>query len=554
MTKPIPYPLRGEWLITEQGGDLVRGVWETAQATGKAERIALALEARNGEPFKNERRCVVSDGIAVMEIDGPLMRKAELFSDISGATSYQWIGATADALRADPAVEKVIIRASSPGGEAAGCGECGEKIARLAAEKHVEAYVETEAASAMYWLLSQCTHITAHATAQVGWIGAIRDLFDNSKRDESNGVKRRQLVSKGAENKRSFPIEKPVVDRAQRSVDEWGKLFTAAVAAGRGVSEATVLEDFGGGDGMFAEQALAVGLIDEIGDFESVLARLSGLTSAGATYATRPNRGATTMTMNGVRASDADNEWKCTGCKEMMGPSATKYCAKCATPAPDSDGDDDGDEDEDEDEAKALRMDAKATAGARRVRMAALADFEKQVLEDTKAPNTAAALRIIGESMAAAQEVTSVRASARKTELRATLERGISGEPGKAPRLSLGLIQKTLPTVLRGAPKKAWVTAMDKLAADADAAKATVTSKQVIDAACSVDLSAEDLEAIADYAEKSPPVAASTFIEPARNGEDESLDIDATAQQIKAYAERADKVLNRGKVAADAKK
>lgn len=543
MTK-IPYPLRDEWLITQEGADLIMRVWETAHTTGKAERIALALEQRDGQPFKNERNCVVDNGIAVMSVDGPLMRKAELFTDISGATSYQWIGATCDKLRNDSSVEKVVIRFNSPGGEAAGTGECAEKIAALAKAKYVEAYVETQCASAAMWLASQCKKITAHPTAQVGWIGAIRTLTDDSKRDEMQGVREIQIVSKGAEKKRTQPMTDAVVSRAQRNIDEWGKLFTSAVAKGRRVSPEQVLKDFGGGDGMFSEAAVKVGLVDRIGNFESVMSRLSSAVSDDFS-----NKGVfMSMPEDGVQAADADNEWKCAGCKEMMGPSATKYCAKCAED--DGDGDEDDGDDSDEDEAKALNLDAKANRGTRMARIAALVEFEAKAIAACGAVDRDAALTAMVEGVEAKAEIAKVKADGRKLTLRSVLERGLAGAPGEQPKLSLGRIQKEMPSALRGEAKKNWRAAMERVAVDAEAAKASVTAKQIIDAACSVELSAEDLEALQDFADSQSPVAASTHVEPERQGEKEAEELDDTAKAVKAAADKARATFDRTKSAA----
>jgi ClpP class serine protease len=549
MSKPLPYPLREEWLITDEGADLIMRVWTTAHETGKAERIALALEARDGQPFKNERNCVVKDGVAVVSIDGPLMRKAELFSDISGATSYQWISATCDRLRADSSVEKAIFRFSSPGGEAAGVGECAEKLAMLAAAKPTEAYVETQCASAAMWLASQCRKITAHPTAQVGWIGAVRTMTDDSKRDEMQGVREHQLVSEGAENKRTQPVTAAVLERAQRNINEWGRLFTDAIAKGRQKTPAYVLRNFGRGDGMFALEAEKVGLIDAIDNFESVFARLSS-TDAGA-YP----RGVIMPQPEDVRASDADNEWKCEGCKEMMGPSAKKYCAKCA--APDSDGDDDGDEDEEE--AKALGLNPKATRAERIGRAAQLSGFEREVCTATSSATWSAALaKVIDGAKALAAgdqlraEVLRIEGEGRRTALQALLERGLAGAPGEPARLSLGRIQREMSTVLRGETKKQWRAVMEKLSAEAeeaakakDEAKAKITARQVIDAACSVKLSAEDLEALSDFAASSAPVAAGNHVEPARNGEQESAELDAVSAEVTKLANQARAVLDR---------
>ncbi len=99
--------------------------------------------------------------------------------------------------------------------------------------------------------------------------------------------------------------------------------------------------------------------------------------------------------------------------------------------------------------------------------------------------------------------------------------------------------------VLRGEQKAAWVGAMGKLEA--------VTRESVIDAACSVAIGAEDLAAIGEYAKSAAPVAAEAFVEPKRDTEQESAELDETSMMIKAAADAARKTLDRNKTASAAK-
>ena len=137
------------------------------------------------------------------------------------------------------------------------------------------------------------------------------------------------------------------------------------------------------------------------------------------------------------------------------------------------------------------------------------------------------------------------------------------GSPGKQPTLSLGKIQKELATALRGEPKKQWRAAMDKLAADAEEAakdpkaapeKKTITAAQIIEAACSVPVTADDVEAIREFVSTSAPVAAANYVEPKRDGLEESGAIAAETNEASAlvskYAAEARAVLDRNKTPA----
>src|SRR4029078_8302967 len=58
----------------------------------------------------------------------------------------------------------------------------------------------------------------------------------------------------------------------QRRVDECYGRFVRAVARGRGVSEATVRDGYGQGRLLGARDALAAGMVDEIGTLDDVIA------------------------------------------------------------------------------------------------------------------------------------------------------------------------------------------------------------------------------------------------------------------------------------------
>lgn len=368
--------LSSPWVITREGGSLVRGVYSTALTTGKAERLAAALEARDGVAFNNERNVEIIDGIAVVSIDGPMMRKAEIFTDLSGATSYEWIGAQVDAIAAAHAagsIKAAVFKFNTPGGEAAGCGICGDKIRALADVMPVEGYAETQASSGGWWLISQCTRITAHRQARLGSMGARIVLMDDAERDAKEGVKEIELVSDISPAKRGTPVDDQVLDRVQTSLNDVAMIFASSVASGRGISVEEAIANFGAGDELIAEKALAAGMVDEIGDLESIIARLGGVTSNPSRPALiAPARGTTTM-RNPKAAHvaapipaapevpapvvESGSSARCAKCEaDMTGKAA--YCGGCF----DGHGEPDGDDDEDDDAKAAADFGRKALA------------------------------------------------------------------------------------------------------------------------------------------------------------------------------------------------
>lgn len=550
--KPIPAVLAAPWAIEQQWLRVVFGVWSRGQldaaalANAKAEwdvRKASRPRAEDSgaEPVPGSGGTLrVVGSVGIITIDGPLFRHANLFSDFSGGTTYDALWRGLEAAEAHRMVETILLHVSSPGGEADGCNDLAKRIA--ACTKPVHAHVDGMCASAALWLASQAKSISAEETAEIGSIGVRVGVTDYSAADAAAGIREIEIISSQSPGKRSTPIDDDVVGRIQTRIDDLADIFVGAVASGRGVDASVVLADFGQGDVMIASKALAVGLVDEICSFNE---RLAGMSAAPAgAWLSHGTRGRTIMA-NPTKPTAGDApEWQCAGCNEMMGPSAKSFCAKCSE-------DDSEDDKEDEEDAKALGLDIKASTGARRAKAAALVELERKVLEATGCASHAEALERITEGATARAEIVKVRADSLKLELRSTLERGLQGAPGQAARLSLGAIQKSLQSVLRGPAKKAWVGAMDKLAAAADEAKSTLTAGQVLDAACSVPMTAEDIEAIGEYVATQAPLAASTHIEPPRQGREEDAELDATAMEVKKAADNARAIHKRGQAASN---
>lgn len=568
--KPVPSVLAAPWAIEPHWLRVTYGVW----SRGKVDAAALAQaradwEARKASGPRLDTPGTLVEGtggtlrilgnVGVISIEGPLFRHAGLLVDWSGGTSYEALTRGLEAALGNPRINSILLRCNSPGGEADGVNEMAKAIAAADKAKPVYAYVDGMCASACYWLASQARHIVAEETSEIGSIGVRCGIVDYSGNDELHGIREIEIISSQSPGKRSKPVDDEVIGRLQTRIDDLAELFVAAVARGRGVDVDDVLTDFGRGDVMIASKAETADLIDEVGNFDGTLALMAGASTNGP--GARAKESTMTKEATTSKPKAGDDEWQCAGCNEMMGASAKSYCAKC------SEDDDDDEDDDDEDEAKALGLDPKATLGARRARIEALVALEAKLSAATSVTSRdhEKLLAVVAEGMAARGEVAKVRADGQKATLRLALERAIAGAPGKQPTLSLGQIQKSMQTSLRGEAKKAWVAAMDKLAADADAAavaagkesdqklaaellgKSKVSAAQIIDAACSVSITADDLESLQDYIASSSPVAASTYAEPARSGERESAELDAKAAEVTKAAKAARAALDKNK-------
>lgn len=292
--RPIPAPLNEPWAITREGlervvdvyararlGGEVFGSLETARAEWEARKDLRAEEP--GDPIEGTGGTLrVINGVGVLGIRGTLFRHANLISDFSGGSTYDSLWRGLEAALNDASVGAILVRVDSPGGDVNGCGELAEALFRARERKPVLAYVEHLGASAAYWLASQCERIVAYETSLVGSIGVLTSVIDDSKAEETAGVREIEIVSSQSPGKRNKPVDDDVKARRQTIVDDLADKFVGAVARGRGVEAAKVLADFGQGDVLIAGKALAAGMIDELGDFNSTLAALAAEVQASA--------------------------------------------------------------------------------------------------------------------------------------------------------------------------------------------------------------------------------------------------------------------------------
>lgn len=283
-------------MISKDGLELVLGVWSRGKFF--AERLAQARAAQGDKPMQNDAAARMDGDTCIIPICGPLFRQASLFSDISGATSYSQIGADLAAALADPACKSIVLSVDSPGGEVNGCGELANAIRAAAAVKPLVAYVPGNAASAAYWLASGAREIVCSPTSLLGSIGVVSTLIDDRGAQEQRGEKEIQIISSQSPGKRSAPLDDSVIARVQARIDDMAEVFVSAVATNRGVSVEKVLSDFGQGDVVVGQKAVAAGLADRVGSLDSVL---SGLRAKSGTKPP-PFTGASMKTKEGAQA------------------------------------------------------------------------------------------------------------------------------------------------------------------------------------------------------------------------------------------------------------
>lgn len=231
-----------------------------------------ALEARLGKPLDNARTVTLRDGVAVIPVTGPIMRYANLFTRISGATSTQELATDLQAALDDPKVRAIVLNVDSPGGEATGINELADMIHAARSLKPIKAYVGGIGASAAYWIASAASEVVVDDTALLGSIGVVVEV---AVRQAESGQKRYTIVSSNAPNKR--PDIETEQGRAEiaKSIDALAEVFVAKVARNLNVGPTDVpaMGDHGGL--RVGAAAVEAGLAHRLGSLESLITELA---------------------------------------------------------------------------------------------------------------------------------------------------------------------------------------------------------------------------------------------------------------------------------------
>lgn len=226
----------------------------------------LPDERHDRKPYQ-----VTSDGIAVIEISGTLVNRAQGMAAWSGMTSYEQLSNEFLDAATDPVVKGILLRIDSPGGECSGVFDLADDIYSQRGSKPIVAIANDSACSAAYLLASQADKVIATQTAALGSVGVIAKHLNMAAADEKAGLKyttvfagarKNDLDPHGKQDDESFaPL--------QAEVDRLMDLFVAGVARGRGLSPEAIRAQEAGV--FFGELAVSAGLADELGTLRSAM-------------------------------------------------------------------------------------------------------------------------------------------------------------------------------------------------------------------------------------------------------------------------------------------
>ena len=266
-TSAIDLIMQRHWAITP---DALQNISRIAVRQNEDVEV---LAGRLGQPLKYTYKSTVHGNVAVLPLVGPVFPKANMMTEISGATSLSLLSHDLAELMDNDAIDAIILDVDSPGGVAFGPAEFAEQVRAAGQRKPVIAYVGGMACSAAYWIAAAATEIVAHKTSILGSIGVVTAVPYQAEPD-GNGDMYVEVVSSNAKNKRPDPRTDAGLAEIRRELDDLEAEFVKGVAAYRGVTVDRVLSDFGKGGVLIAADAVKVGMADRVGSFEDVLADL----------------------------------------------------------------------------------------------------------------------------------------------------------------------------------------------------------------------------------------------------------------------------------------
>ncbi len=238
-----------------------------------------------------------SDKIAVLDVDGIITSQ---FADRGGLTLVELIKEQLSRAEEDHHVKAVLLKVNSPGGEVLASDDIYRLIAKFQREtgKPVVASMGSLAASGGYYVSAPCQWIVANELTITGSIGVImhgynyRGLMDKIglRPEVFKSGKFKDMLSGDREPSQIPPEEREMV---QALINETFDKFKSVVADGRKLAKeknqgngrtlSLDWKDYADGRVLSGKNAYELGFVDELGDFDTAVARaqkLAGIRNA----------------------------------------------------------------------------------------------------------------------------------------------------------------------------------------------------------------------------------------------------------------------------------
>lgn len=269
----VGYALEHPWAITPSMLAMIAGLLASRMAGEDPDPAAIA----RAEELRAAREYAVSTGgtVRVIPMYGVIAPRMNLFSEMSGGTTFDALTSQLTAAVNDPNVKAIVFDVDSPGGNVAGATEFAREVLRARTVKPIYAQAQHLMASAAYHPMACATEVIGSPSSMTGAIGVYTIYDDLTAALDQLGIKR-EVFTAGkfkAEGVGGTGLTDEAREHIKSLIDGAYSRMIGDIAKGRGVSAADVRTGFGEGRVLGAEEAKAARLIDRIATLQETLAR-----------------------------------------------------------------------------------------------------------------------------------------------------------------------------------------------------------------------------------------------------------------------------------------
>jgi len=227
------------------------------------------LFSSGSKDYQPEKVSLGQPNAALIEVKGVLL------TETSGGFSQQEIVPSQEIVNfiqeaeKDSNIQAIVLEINSPGGSPVASDEIATAMKN--AKKPVIAFVRELGASGGYWVASAADYVIAHKMSLVGSVGVIGSYLEYSGTMEKYGVGYERLIA-GKYKDAGSPFRKLTEEEEgiiQKELDTLHDFFIQEVALNRNLDEEYVRE-LATGQVYLGVEAVRLGLVDELGDLETV--------------------------------------------------------------------------------------------------------------------------------------------------------------------------------------------------------------------------------------------------------------------------------------------
>jgi len=201
--------------------------------------------------------------VALIPLQGAITSDGDQSLGVTTISSKAIVNFIEDA-NANDQVKVLLLEINSPGGSAVASDEIAAAVKK--SKKPVVALIREAGASGAYWIASASDHIIANRMSITGSIGVVSSYLEFSGLMEEYGVGYERLVAGekkdlGTPYKKLSDSERLILEKKLQKIHQF---FVKEVAANRNL-ELSYLQNVATGEFYLGEEALEMGLVDQLG-------------------------------------------------------------------------------------------------------------------------------------------------------------------------------------------------------------------------------------------------------------------------------------------------